>query len=367
LNFTKLTAALCRATGCHARRRAKRPALNIEVAGVGSMNRGLRTGLRQVARSANVLLMCLVAGFVATSTAYGREPQHVPGTSVTLEPPDGFVPASHFSGLMNPKTGAKLLVFELALAGYAEIAPGFENIDAARKKFARSGVTVETLSQITSADGSKVPVIVGTYRIAGIACRKTVALFKGARTVMVVVDSPEESGFDESVKAMLATVKLSTAPTVADKIGALPFTVQVTAPFRVVDIFQGSQLYMTVGELDFDSSARQPVVLISIIRASRTCPATLDRAEGELLRNTKTFQAVHIADRKRVTFANTTGILITGTYIDKGGTKRFSQYTADGGGGRCLGMVASVGEASADSLKPSIEAIAGSIGFKPDR
>ncbi len=50
----------------------------------------------------------------------------VPGTSVRLPPPEGFMPADRFPGFMKESTGSSIMVSEIP-GPYGEVTAGFSN------------------------------------------------------------------------------------------------------------------------------------------------------------------------------------------------------------------------------------------------
>lgn len=286
------------------------------------------------------------------------------GTTVSLVPLKGFSPATGFAGLTNPATQASVLVTELPAVAYDQIAPKLATLDDAKLAFAPQRVAVEKLEQIDIA-GDKVPLITGKQTAAGTEFDKWIALFKGARTVLITVQSPVTAKLpDAQVRAMLASVTLGGEPSLADKLKALPFSITAAEPFRIVDTIAGSSVLMTVGPLNADPTGLQPMLIAAYQLSGPTLTADQLEAVAETqLKRMPGFASATIASRQKARLGGSEGVLLAGTFQDKGIDKRFEQYLAVGKAGRYLQIIVSADIENFDGLKPAIRAIVGSVAF----
>jgi hypothetical protein len=140
----------------------------------------------------------------ASANAQTRQP--VAGTTVSLAPMRGFVPATAFAGFANEPLQGSVLVAELPAEAYPQLAQLFADAEAARTRFAAQGVRITAREEIETAAG-RVPLLVGTQAGGGEPVSKWIALYKGAKTVMITVQAPERASLDTTaVKTMLASV-----------------------------------------------------------------------------------------------------------------------------------------------------------------
>lgn len=311
------------------------------------------------------LTAILIAGLGAGQGALAQARQPVAGTSVSLVPLKGFSAASGFAGLQNRSTKASVMIVEMPAAAHPQLAALFGNMETAKAGFAKQNITVSGIDEVDTPAG-KAPVINGRQDAGGMHFDKWIALFKGPKTVMVTVQSPEKAGLDHrQVLAMLASVTLGDEPSMADKLKALPFAISPVAPFRVVDTIGGSGVLMTVGPLNADPSGSQPLLIAVYQLSAPTGPAgKLEETAEALLKQTRDFGSATIATREKLRFAGRDGILLSGSYAHQSGSrKRFAQYMAIGAQGRFIRLLASADEAGFDSLAPAIKAVAGSVAF----
>jgi hypothetical protein len=298
-----------------------------------------------------------------------QERQAVAGTTVSLTPPPGFVPATQFAGFVNEALQAAILVVELPLIGYADMSELFKDLTIAKSLFAHRGVEVSGLEEVDAGD-AKIPLVVGTQVNDGMTYRKWIALFKGNKAVMITVQAPDAQTpggptLDGAVvKAMLTSVSFSPEPTITEKLKALPFTIEARAPFRIIDTLLGAAVMMTVGERDVDPSNSQPSLIVSYQISAPIPPDRLDETAEQLLMQTRGFTAARIVTRERVPFAGTTGVRLAGTYSDGDRPKRVVQYMAIGENGRYIRFIADTNERDFEQLQPAIAAIAQSVAFK---
>ncbi len=309
------------------------------------------------------LLGSVVCVFALLAGVNAQAPQPVAGTTVSLVPMPGFVPATGFAGFANEPLQGSVLVAELPAEAHPQLAQLFADVAAARTRFAAQGVRITAREAIETAAG-RVPLLVGTQQVAGELYRKWIAIYKGAKTVMITVQAPERAALDTTaVKTMLASVSLGGAPTLADKLAALPFLVEPLAPFRVVDTLGGAGVLMVVGDLDVDPAGVQPMLIVAS-QLSATQALALEAAAERLLKQTKEFEAAKIEARELTAFAGSPGILLTGTHSPRGRSRRFAQYMAMSGNGRFIRMIVSADARAFAELQPTIAAIAKSVAFK---
>lgn len=293
--------------------------------------------------------------------AGAQQKQVIPGTTVSLVAPLGFTPTSSFAGLQNEKTKASIVIVEMPAEAHAQLGPLFADLGSAKANFARQGVELEDRDEVETPAGT-VPLLSGTQKANGVTFAKWIALLKGAKTVLITIQSPEDADFDgDDAEALLKSISLGSEPSMADKIGALPFAVAGAEPFRVVDTIGGSGILMTVGPLNANPSGKQPILIVAGQLAA-TQGLAIEQLSETLLKQTRGFSGATIATRENRPFAGTEGYLLAG---EDGTGKRFEQHLAVGSDGRFVRLIAIADAAQFEALKSGIAKIAGSVAFKP--
>lgn len=182
--------------------------------------------LRRSHGSRNVcsLLAVLALALPATHAVADR----VPGTSVTLDPPSDFSPATRFSGFQQDKTGSSIVVTEL---------PGpVSEVTAAMTEdgMATQGMRLLESSEVSAA-GRSALLLHAAQSVSGIEFEKwTLAFGEQNRTVLVVATFPTAAGelLREPLRAALLTVKWS--PQVEHvRTDGLPFAITESAELKI--------------------------------------------------------------------------------------------------------------------------------------
>lgn len=327
----------------------------------------IRFDLGTVRHAARTALRLAMGGLLAaglTVTAQAQERTAISGTTVSLAPLKGFVPSSKFAGLEHAEAKASVLVVEMPPEAHAQLQALFGNADTAKANFAKQNIVIDEAEDIETA-GGKGRILTGQQNVAGTTFDKWIVLLKGAKTVMITVQAPEDSDLDgDDIVAMLKTVSLGAEPTLEQKLEALPFRVRASEPFRVVDTFGGLGVLMTSGPLNVDPKGSQPMLIVSYQTGGQVPAGQLAAVGEKLLQTTRGFEKAEIAKRETVTFAGSKdGALLSGTITEGAARKRFAQYMGLGADGRFVRMIVSADEAAYPSLEPAIKAIADSIAF----
>jgi hypothetical protein len=327
--------------------------------------------LRSVSRITELVFRLILGAILAialTVTAQAQARQQINGTTVSLMPLEGFAPSNRFAGLESPSTRASLVVVEFPPEAHDQLSKLFGDLDIAKTGFAKQNIIV---SEVEAFDTQAGParLITGQQNAGGTVFDKWIALLKGAKTVMITVQAPEDADLDsDDILAMLKSVSLGAPPSIADKVEALPFTVAASAPFRIVDTIAGSGVMMMAGELNVDPAGKQPLLIVAYQLSGKAAPGALEVTAEAMLRQTRDFQTARIAGSESVTFAGRAGLLLTGTFDHANGTgKRFAQYMAIASEGRFVRLLATAEPAAFEALQPAIAAVAASVSFKPDR
>lgn len=304
-----------------------------------------------------VILSCLVSFSAAAQTS-----QHVNGTTVTMTAPQGFTPSTQFSGFADEASKSSILIAELPPQAWLDLSKMFGSLDTVRAMFRQKGIEVSALDKVPTASGEAF-LASGTQTAGDAKLAKWVALAQGSRTVMITVQATPAAKLDDAaIKAMMKTVSLGDAPSLADKLASLPFTVVPAAPFRVLDVMAGSTVAMTMGDKDVDPKGEQPLLIVAAQLGNTPVlsddPAVIAKT---LLRQTKDLANATIETETKVAFGGASdAVLLEG----KAGDKRFAQYFAAGSNGHYVRLISFFAADRSAELRPAIDSVAKSIAFK---
>ncbi|UXN59639.1 hypothetical protein [Phyllobacterium zundukense] len=211
-----------------------------------------------------VTLALSVALFFLASVQLGLAQERVfpGGSGVGLVPPPGLVLSTNFSGFEDAAKGTSIVLTELPVDAYAELAAKF-NPDGLRATGIEAGQPEDW--PVEGAVVSKL--IRGSQVAAGVRYRKWVVLV-GAKTTtaMVTVQIPDgvQGGLsDADVETALRTITIRNPPSLDEQVAALPFKVSDTAGFRPVRVIAGATFLLTEGPNDVAANSAQPIIIIA--------------------------------------------------------------------------------------------------------
>jgi hypothetical protein len=190
-----------------------------------------------------------------------------------------LVLSTNFSGFEDAAKGTSIVLTELPVDAYAELAAKF-NPDGLRATGIEAGQP-----ENWPVEGAVVSKLIrGSQIAAGIKYRKWVVLV-GAKTTtaMVTVQIPDDvpGGLtDADVEAALRTIAIRTPPSLDEQVAALPFKVSDTAGFRPVRVIAGATYLLTEGPNDVAANSTQPIIIIaSNLNTAPEAPARMSFAK----------------------------------------------------------------------------------------
>ena len=204
-----------------------------------------------------MMLRILVLFLLIGQLSFGQTntPVVVPGTKCSIVPPEGFEPATSFSGFQNAETGASIMINELP-APYETLAAGF-TAEALRTK----GMTL-TSKEVISFNSSEATMLNVTQLMNGTTYIKQLLIF-GDKEGAVLVNGiyPEASKeLEGKIKdALLSTVYNSSRKD--NPLNAAPFTVNTEgSEFKPVKYLAGALLYSADGLIPTE----KPTLIIGV-------------------------------------------------------------------------------------------------------
>jgi hypothetical protein len=276
----------------------------------------------------------------------------VPGTSVTLTPPAGFTVARGGKGLDNG-AGSTITIGERPATAYPELAELFKSAKNLSAGYAAQKVTIRAVRQIDTPSGP-VAFATGTQMVSGREQSKYLALLKGDKTVLITFNVANRSLSEADAEALLRSVTLTPAPTQDEQLAGLPFTFELSEPFRVGVIARGT--VTLVASDDNPASSTQPVIVIGRGQ-SQALMGDEPRVAVEVLKSTGGYREATITSQGPATFAGGAGYLVTAVVEDR----TVVQYLRIVPGGAYLRLLARGQTGPMQTAEPAITAIAGSV------
>ncbi|RCW86091.1 hypothetical protein [Phyllobacterium bourgognense] len=213
-------------------------------------------------RIATLILSLAFFLLAAAHPGFAQERVFPGGSGVGLVPPPGLVLSSNFSGFEDAAKGTSIVLTELPVDAYAELAAKF-NPDGLRATGIEAGQPEDW--PVQGAVVSKL--IRGSQVAAGVRYRKWVVLVGATTTTaMVTVQIPDgvQGGLsDADVETALRTITIRNPPSLDEQVAALPFKVSDTAGFRPVRVIAGATFLLTEGPNDVAANSAQPIIIIA--------------------------------------------------------------------------------------------------------
>jgi len=198
------------------------------------------------------------------------QPMSATGSSVSMQPPPGFTPATNFAGFENLETNSSISIIDFPAAAYEEISAEFLTLEAARDSFAQQHITV-TAHQFVDIGGVQVPFVEGTQMFAGNTVNKFFTLLQGDSTVLVTFNIFDTNATprDDIIDAV-QSIQLREAASLDEQLDSLPFSVDGVDPFNYWQVLGGvSAVLSTTAEPD--PTGQRPIIVVShSLRAADT-------------------------------------------------------------------------------------------------
>ncbi|ASJ73232.1 hypothetical protein [Granulosicoccus antarcticus] len=207
-----------------------------------------------------VILALLLASLLGISAAHAETVQ-VPGTTVSMDPPEGFEISDTFAGFQQLKTSNSILVVEMPKEAYSEISTIFESQDSAASALASQGITVTGVSSI-DINGEAVNLVQGVQSAQGLEVGKYLMVLDGNMTAMITINVIDDSLSESEAIDALQSVTLGTPASLEEQLGQLIFKYQDAAPFVHNQVMAGSAASISTFE-GTDPSGKKPFIIIT--------------------------------------------------------------------------------------------------------
>lgn len=206
----------------------------------------------------------------------------VPGTTVDIKPPSGYVKAERFSGFMNEATGSSIMVSEIP-GPYLEVARGVSD----EKRLQAKGMKLLDSSPV-EVDGRTAMLLHVEQTAYGTVFKKWLLVVDYSDSTMLVVASYPSAEARKEEHTLKAAVLATSFGMQTDPIAALAFTVKPEAPFQIAKVMGQNLVLSPNGEFPVKNE-NVPFMV-----------AALSASKGPGIPDKKRFAANHIAQTATV-------------------------------------------------------------------
>lgn len=164
--------------------------------------------------------------------------EQVPGTSVLLTPPKGFVITDRFPGFVNESTGASIIISDIP-SPYGEVIAGFSD----PKRMRTQGLKLISKAP-TKVDGHKAMLFHAEQSVNDTPFKKyLLAVNRSGATTLIMATYPETET-EQQRESLRAAILAATFGSPNDPSDVLKFTVKPVAPFQIAKVM-GQNMILT--------------------------------------------------------------------------------------------------------------------------
>lgn len=308
-----------------------------------------------------IIALC-AAPVVARAAVY----QKVPGTAVYMSVPDNFTLTTDFSGFIDTKTGAAIVVATMPPAS-DRMKQIFSDESKFKPAMAAQHYVVVSQSEKKSRDGYSLKIYQGKQTAANSIFDKwSSMLFASNASYVITVQAPEDVKFSNNdAMAIFESVSLARHNDEFDQLSALPFTFGAQPPFEFVGSIMNSSAMLTIPAYTKEDNERPDIIVTKGLENTKGAP--LDKVVDNYLQSIKG-TVDNVEDRKTSTtkFAGHPGLKLQATALMKGDPVDLVIYAAIGNDGHPIFMHATGEKGTLAAYNTEIEKTAESVKLRND-
>ena len=209
--------------------------------------------------------------------------EQVPGTSVILAPPTGFVITDRFPGFVNESTGASIIISEIP-GTYDEVIAGLSNPKSMRTQ------GIKLLSKAPNkVDGHKAMLFHAEQSVNGTLFKKwLLAVDRSGATTIIMATYPKAEN-KQQAEILKAAILAASFGKPNDPFDALKFTVKPVSPFQIAKITGQNMVLTPEGHFPLKNEETPFMIL------------ELSASENPAMSDQKTFAELHLSKIAAVT------------------------------------------------------------------
>jgi len=294
-------------------------------------------------------------------------PRQAPNSHIAMEVPESFTPSDRFSGFVDDKSGASLLVVEMPAVAYDEVKVIGDKADA----LAQKGI-IETKKVELSGRSGEYVFITGKQKTASGDYSKYIMVAReNGLTMMITANVPQKSMDTNLVSAEAIERAFATASVKAEIVkGAELFTLSYLGPFKeTLSLMGHSKVYSLSGKVPEPGAAKaaeEPIFVVSPSVDKGSLPDAKTAATNSF-RTMANLSGHEVKSEKDVTVGGLKGYEIVGEGDDPKTGSRSGLYVVLllGSGGGYYVMAGLAPATGMPAYLPEFQKIAMSFAPKP--
>jgi len=229
---------------------------------------------------------------------------HVPGTSVTLTPPEGFVAADRFPGFMKESTGSSIMVSEIP-GPFGEVTAGFSD----QKRMQAQGMKLLSRSS-TKVDGYKAILLHVEQSAYGTLFKKWLVAVDRAGTTTLMVATYPQAEDQQQGESLRAAVLAATFGKPTDTTDALSFTAKPMAPFQVAKVLGQNMILSPDGQFPVQDE-NVPFMILGLSASENLVVSDRKAFAEHRITKTATVKTISVNQSTPVTIGDLSGYTTT--------------------------------------------------------
>ncbi len=218
--------------------------------------------LRPLLAAAVLALAAPLAPALAPNAALAADPVYLAGSRFGFLPAPEMVESKRFTGLERKEGGATVSVVELPPAAFRELS-GSLNAETLKTQ----GMVLKSRDEVKLAGGPGLLLAgeqAGDQKDGSPSVHKWVLLVADPGVTGLVIGQAVPSVVsDETMRAMLTSVRVRPALSLDNQVAALPFKIGDRAGFRPVRVLGGNSVLLTDGPKDQMIGVDQPILVLA--------------------------------------------------------------------------------------------------------
>lgn len=210
-----------------------------------------------------VFVTVFAAFFSLLATAHASEAVFPMASRIGLVPPAGLAASDRFPGFEDKKTGASVLILDMAKQSYSDAAKQLST-----ESLKKQGIVEEKRESFPSA-GGKGTLVAGRQDGERKVYKWILLAALPESTAFVIVEVPDDAKdtySDAAIRSMLASVTIRENVPVKEQLSLLPLSFDDLAGMHPVRVIGRAGAILTSGPKDALEPAEQPLLIVSIGR-----------------------------------------------------------------------------------------------------
>ena len=286
--------------------------------------------LHEFSATTEMIIKSVVVVFICSLITSPGFAGQVPGTSVALTPPEGFVAANRFPGFMKESTGSSIMVSEIP-GPLGKVTAGFSD----QKRMQAKGMKLLSRSS-TEVDGYKAILLHVEQSAYGTLFKKwLVAVDRAGATALMVATYPQAE--DQQGESLKAAILAATFAKPADATDALSFTAKPMAPFQVAKVLGQNMILSPDGRFPVQDE-KVPFMILGLSVSENLSVSDRKAFAERRITKTATVNTIRVNQSTRVKIGDLSGYTTTasGEGADAGTPLSIYQVVLFDTSGYCL-------------------------------